>query len=373
MKKVIDYLYEIDYRPVSLIGNCEKDFEFLCLHNIEIAKALGFEAAFVTKELEKINPIKLDSVWDVEKLRKETNFNYDIFNEEVQNLVYYKSITDKPLGGGCFGPLTIALDILSADICLRMASKNPKVLESLVSYVTDYLIELARMEESSGADFFWIAEPLASLFSPESFWRFSGKFLKKIYGSIDIPGFLHVCGKTTMHTSYMAKTGAQVLSIDYMTDIQHCISVVDEDIVIMGNLNPLKLWMGTNEEIMNEVDSINYKMRNYKNFIFSSGCSVPSETPKENIELVNKLARKYPIRSADEYHLIRKLINMFFEKDENGLSKFIVNKHVDRKLFDEICTEIRIMNKYRVQLPEDLLENVIVNLKRKCYGGDLIG
>ncbi len=373
MKKVIDYLYERNYRLVSLIGNCEKDFDFTCLHNIKVAKSLGFKTTMVAENLVKVNPVPIESVYDVAELQRVTNFNYSIFQKEVEEIVAKKLITDKPIGGGCFGPLTIASDILGVDKCLRLTYKNPLVVEALVNFINDYLIKLARMEESVGADFYWIAEPLASLLSPEDFWRFSGQFLQKIFNSINIPGFLHVCGKTTHHTPFMLKTDAQVLSIDYVTDIQHCMSMVTEDVVIMGNLNPMILWMGSNEEITNEVNSINEKMRNYKNFIFSTGCSVPPGTAKEKLELVNNLVKGYPIKSNDEYRLIHHIISKFLDRDEYGLSELIVNMNINEILFDETYSEVKVINKFRRCSSEDFLYKLFYNVKKECYGDDISG
>ncbi len=101
-------------------------------------------------------------------------------------------------------------------------------------------------------DFFWIAEPFASLLSPACFWEFSGKYLKEIYRSIESPGFLHVCGKTTKHTGHMVATTAQVLSIDFMTPIDECLKMVPEDVVIMGNLDPSILRYDSLEDIRRE-------------------------------------------------------------------------------------------------------------------------
>lgn len=373
MKKIIDYLYEKDHRIVSLIGDCEKEFDFMCLHNIKIAKALGFKTSMVAENLEKVVPVKIESVYDIYELRSVTNFDYRIFQKEFEVIKAKKLITDKPLGGGCFGPLTIASDILGVDKFLRLTYKNPMVLEELLNYINEYLIELARMEETAGADFFWIAEPLASLLSPDNFWRFSGKHLNKIYNSINVPGFLHVCGKTTNHTPFMLKTNAQVLSIDYITDICHCMSMVPEDVTIMGNLNPMIIWMGTDEEIANEVNSINEKMRNYKNFIFSTGCSVPPGTLKEKMELVNNLVKKYPMKSNDEYRLIRRIISKSLDGDKHGLYELIANMNIDEILFDEACSESKIINKYNHCISEDLLDDLFYNVKKEYYGVDISG
>ena len=167
-----------------------------------------------------------------------------------------------------------------------MLVRAPEFAEKFVSYVTERMEELAELEKETGSDFFWIAEPLASLLSPEKFWQFSGQYLRKIYEKTDMPGFLHVCGKTLKHTPYMVQTGAEVLSIDSTTDIGSCIRLVDEQIVIMGNVSPAVLRYGTQYEVMEEVRRIIDVCRGFPNFVLSTGCSIMEGTPKENMQLL---------------------------------------------------------------------------------------
>lgn len=299
MKKVIEYLSEYDRRLVVPIGPYEKDLDFLCLGDVAFAKALGFETYKVRDVLEKVVEGQLNTEEELKVLKEEKVFNYEYFYRELEVLKKEKDTRNIPIGGGCFGPLTIVANIIGVEKCNKLSLKKPEFILQVLGYVNSYLIELAKLEEEAGADFFWIAEPLASLFSPKSFERFSGNFIKEIYHSINIPGFLHVCGDTISHTDGLVKTGAQVLSVDYLVDIEENIKLVPNDVVIMGNINPMLLWRGKPKDIEKEVLDLNYKVRNYKNFIMSSGCLIPRGTPKENVELMIKLTKEYPLKSLN--------------------------------------------------------------------------
>ena len=111
-----------------------------------------------------------------------------------------------------------------------------KFVERFVAYVTDYMVELEKRETEADQDSFWIAEPLASLLALKRFWKFSWQYLKKIYDAADVPWFLHVCGKTTQYPPYMVQLGAEVLSIDYGTNIGECIRMVDENMQVLFDL-----------------------------------------------------------------------------------------------------------------------------------------
>lgn len=207
--------------------------------------------------------------------------------DEIQRLYYLREkFPDSLHGGGCFGPLTVVSDILGTETMLRKIVKDPVFVERLLDYVTEYIVEIAQREKKENIGFFWIAEPVASLIAQNKFWQFSGKYIKRIYEASGVPGFLHVCGKTTMHTPYLLETGLQVLSIDYCTDIGKCIRMVPNDVIIMGNVNPGTLLWGTKAEIQKEVQDILDACDGFDNFILSTGCSVMDGTPEENVNIL---------------------------------------------------------------------------------------
>lgn len=329
MKQIIDYLYQFEGRLVSPIWEGEKMFPFLCLGHLACAQALGFRICQVTPVLSVVeencivNPEQMDA-W----IGKKT-FDYSYFDNEIANLKRLKNgISGKLCGGGCFGPLTVVSDILGAERLLKLIVKSPGMIEKAVGYVTGYMVELAEKEVEAGADFFWIAEPLASLLSPDNFWKFSGKYLKKIYASAGVPGFLHVCGKTLRHTQHMVRTGAQVLSIDSCTDLGKCIRMVDEKVVIMGNIATSLLRYGAPEEVRLEMERMLTECRNLKNYVISTGCSIMDGTPAENMQIIFEEARRFPAWTNEEYRMIRNIIKRLQNEEKGFEGRDILNNGV---------------------------------------------
>lgn len=292
-QSVMEYIKGTGRLPVSPIWGGEKEFPFLCLGHLEIAEAMGFELRQATPVLKIVKEGQMPGQETLFRLICENRFDSRIFENEVSFLKSCKGEQpEKLLGGGCFGPLTVVSDVLGAERLLRDIAKDRKFVKEFVAYVTELLMELARREREVGADFFWIAEPLASLLSPKNFWEFSGIYLKRIFETAEVPGFLHVCGKTLRHTKYMEETTAQVLSIDSCTDIGACIRMVKEDTVIMGNVNPSTLRFGSREDIREEVRMILERCAGFPNLILSTGCSTMEGTPDENVQILFEAAGK---------------------------------------------------------------------------------
>lgn len=345
MKKVIDYLYEFDNRLISPIWGGEKDFEFLCLGYLDFAKAIGFDLCRINDNLMKVVDNALPDEDSLIKIEEKNYFDLAILDNEINNLLKLKKSLKVPVGGGCFGPLTVASAIFGVERMNKLIIKNPLFVQNLASYITKHMVKLAIEEEKHGADFFWIAEPVASMVSYKIFNKFCGQYIKNIFGAIKVPGFLHVCGKTLKHTKGLLETGAQVLSIDYVTDIEKCIRIVPEDVVIMGNLNPMMLRFNSEEEIVEETLKINEICKNYKNFIFSTGCMLPSNTPKKNVEVMINTTRKYKIWNNNDYKYIRKLINANLACDAENIVN--LRKEIkDEKLVQIAADEALLISKY---------------------------
>lgn len=287
-------------RVISPICSGPKAFEFLCLHFLTVAQALGFETEQVSDSLTIVREGQLKTREQLDELISKKFVDRKCFQWEYD---YLAMMADWDYfdfyGGGCFGPLTVAGSILGVENMVRLMITDPQFVEDLVSYITDVLIELASEEKKIGMQFFWIAEPDASLVSPKMFWRFSGKYIKKIFEAADITAFLHVCGDTTKHTKTMVETGANVLSIDYVTDIRKCLEEVSLDTIIMGNLSPITLRYGCYDDVAAEMELMLERCRGFRNYVVSTGCSVIDGTPQEHMDLFYELAEKDTIESDE--------------------------------------------------------------------------
>ena len=343
MKNIIDYLFDFEDRLISPIWGGDKAFDFTCLGYNEFAKALGFKLCTISDSVTNVSEDELINPNNFELIK---NRSLDSLTIE-EELKYIAKLDKKiPVGGGFFGPLTVAGALVGMENLNKYIIKNPAFVKSVMDFVTEQMVYLAKEEEKQGIDLLWIAEPVASLLSPKKFNEFCGIYLKSIFSSVEVPGFLHVCGKTLKHTKSLVETGAQVLSIDYVTDIEKCIRIVPDDVVIMGNINPMLLKYGDKQEIIKEAIKINEACKNYKNFIFSTGCMLPPNTPYKNVQLAIDETKKFKIWANDEYRYLRQLIKALVNDNKNEINLLKQNNKINENLIDAAFEEAQKITNY---------------------------
>jgi uroporphyrinogen decarboxylase len=192
------------------------------------------------------------------------------------------------------GPFTLAGLMMGAnDIAMKTLldeSLVTGVLETATATVTRY----ARALQEAGADTIAILEPTAVMLSPELFERFAAGFISRIIDTLTVPSILHICGEADHLIPTMCKTGAQGLSLDSDINLKETMPRIPNDIVVMGNLDPvLTIRDGNPNDIRNEVHKTLDDVEAYPNFILSSGCDIPADTPLKNIHAFMDAAKEW--------------------------------------------------------------------------------
>jgi uroporphyrinogen decarboxylase len=122
------------------------------------------------------------------------------------------------------------------------------------------------------------------MLSPDSFERFSGSFVSRIDEQLDVPGVLHICGNTTHLVARMCATGVQGLSLDSVVAFGDLRAIVSSDIILIGNIDPVStMAYGSEDGVRAAVVALRHEMDGARNFILSTGCDLPLDTPQANI------------------------------------------------------------------------------------------
>jgi len=198
------------------------------------------------------------------------------------------------------GPYTLAGLIMGADEAALATIMQTENLHKVLSLTLSKILEFVSLIINSGAQIICILEPSAVMLGPEQFKLFSASYVKQITAcckSSNVATVYHICGNTMHLIEKMAGSGVDALSLDSAESgvrLPEVSEKISEDVIIIGNICPTgTLLMGKPEKVKQEVLELLISMGAYPNFILSTGCDLPQETPIENILAFMDAGRNY--------------------------------------------------------------------------------
>ena len=165
-------------------------------------------------------------------------------------------------------------------------------------YAMFRLIAYAKAYKEAGANGIMMAEPVAGLLSPALEEEFSSPYVKKIVDAVQDENFVviyHNCGDNTpVMIDSILSTGAAAYHFGNSIDMLDMLHRVPEDTVIMGNVDPAAQFrMGTPESIREATLAVMSRCCSYPNFVISSGCDIPPQSPWGNIRAFFKAVDEF--------------------------------------------------------------------------------
>jgi uroporphyrinogen decarboxylase len=289
----------------ALVDKFKPDIQFVLMDLSVEANALGLNTIFPPNEsatvLKKNGGFNVD---DLDLLRKIE------FDSDGRLLSYVKTVelmkrdfpSDVGVGAYVSGPYTLAGLIIGAQEAGLMAAREPAKLEKICGFTTECIFKYTELLLSAGADAVCVLEPSGVMLGPSHFRRFSAMNVKKIVEICHrekVDCIYHVCGNSMHLIEEMVKVKVDGLSIDSKDsgmDLLEVANKIPGNTVIIGNLNPTKtIVYGNPEEVKKEVKDLLETMDNFPNYVFSTGCDLPMETPLDNISACIQTVRDYLI------------------------------------------------------------------------------
>ncbi len=287
---------ELQYRSLyKLIERISPDAIFLMMDLSVEAGAIGLPVRFPLLESATVEHHPVHDVSDLEQF-KVVDILGDgrvwVFLETMRRLSQKVRL---PKGGYVIGPFTLAGLLMGANQIALDTVDRPDVVRSVVNFAEQLIIDYASALVDAGADMICILEPTACFLSPSAFRQFCSTSIGQIIRHIDAAAILHICGNTTHLAPEMAATGAQALSLDAVVDLAEVARKVPDDCVLIGNIDPVRVMVnGTPADVARAVRDLHEHMSQVENFIISTGCDLPPETPIENIAAMVQAGKALP-------------------------------------------------------------------------------
>ena len=198
-------------------------------------------------------------------------------------------IPDRPVFAGIIGPFSLAGRLMGVSDALMNCYDEPEMVHATMQKATEFLIAYARAYRDVHAAGVVMAEPLTGLLSPDMAEEFSEPYVRQIVEAVQEDDFLviyHNCGASAVKMiPSLLRTGARAFHFGNKVDMETVLKQMPGNVIAMGNIDPANEFRnGTPESVRAETMRLLNACGGYKNFVISSGCDIPPESPWENID-----------------------------------------------------------------------------------------
>ena len=269
------------------------------------AEAMGAKANLFDDATADLLEPAISKIEDIDSLEPANPYKDGRLPIHIEAMKYLKDLAkdEVPCSAGVVGPFTNAFFLFGVNETLRFSHKNPEALHKLcrVSLETCKAYVKAALNIGLGIT---ISEPMSSctVVSPKVFREFSLPYLKELIEYIKSFGsnvVVHICGETSKIWHDLADLDIAGLSIDNVASLRDCKIEIGHKTKILGNVDPAEtMFLGTPNEV--RVETLKCILDAYdspKGYVIMSGCSLPVETPFENIDSMMNVVREvgYPV------------------------------------------------------------------------------
>jgi len=252
------------------------------------AEAFGAEIAFSDVAVPAVVGHMLPDVESISQLQIPSLSAGRIPQYLKANLLAAREVNDRPLFAGCIGPFSLAGRLYDMSGIMMLIYENPDAAHTLLAKCTQFIEKYCQALKATGANGVVMAEPAAGLMSNDDCQAFSSAYVKYIVDKVQDDNFiviLHNCGNTGQCTQAMVSTGAAAYHFGNKCRMEEVIKDVPPTALAMGNIDPVSVFKdGTPEQMREVVSDLLGKMKDYPNFVLSSGCDTPPHTPMANVD-----------------------------------------------------------------------------------------
>ncbi len=189
-----------------------------------------------------------------------------------------------PIMGWVEGALAEAADLMGVSNLLLAVVDDPEGVTELLERCTEVEIAFAEAQVEAGADIIGLGDAVASQVSPRMYARYALPYERRIFAAVRERGAiarLHICGDITGLLPRIGETGAQIVDLDWMVDMDAARAAVG-DIALCGNVDPVAVMLqGSPTEVYAATQACAKGLGPH--WISAAGCEIPDGTPRPNL------------------------------------------------------------------------------------------
>lgn len=259
--------------------------------------SLGGNVAILEDNVPSCTDYLIKEYGDVKKLKVVDPSGSERMNDRLNAVSLYKRecAEEFPILGWVEGAFAEANDLRGMYNMMIDLRKAPDFAAELVEICLEQAVLFAKEQIREGAQFIGIGDAAASLVSPTIYEELILPAEKRLIDEIHKNGALaklHICGNTSALLDLMAESGADIIDIDHLVDLNTAMKKIGEKALVCGNFDPVSVLLEGDVETVRE--NVRRCLEIGKDrIIISAGCEVPKFTPPENLKAVAEALEEY--------------------------------------------------------------------------------
>lgn len=182
-------------------------------------------------------------------------------------------------------------------------NEEPELIAAALDYCTRVHTRYALALREAGANGTSMGEAGVDWIGPRLYRTFAQPRDVEVVaavGSPDFPFAVHICGDATEILPDMVATGAQILELDYKTDMHRAKEVLRGRATFLGPVNPVLIFSSPSPAPVEEAARAAIEaLGPGGEFILGPGCALGSDTPADNIHALVESAWRHGVYRAD--------------------------------------------------------------------------
>ena len=215
--------------------------------------------------------------------------------DRIKGVDYFRQLLGAqfPVIGWIEGSLAETADLAGVSETMMNMIMEPGMVKDMQRICQQTAKDFAKAQIAAGANIMGVGDAVCSQISLDMYDEFCLPLHQELFEFIHSQGALvklHICGNITHLLPSLAKTGVDILDIDWMVDMAESHRMMGPEVMICGNLDPVAVIMEGSQQFIKEKYMETADMIPHENWIMMGGCEIPPGTPVENMNYLRKLS-----------------------------------------------------------------------------------
>jgi len=229
---------------------------------------------------------------DVKNLPDPDVFQCERTRDRIKGAEYFQQLLKGtvPVSGWVEGPLAEACDLAGVSEMLIQLMMDPDFSNFIMDKCMVTAKNFAKAQIEAGCDLIGIGDAICSQIDKDTYDQYVKQRHAELISFIHACGAsvkLHICGNTTHLLESFRDLNADIIDVDWQVDIQQARTLLGNEVVIGGNINPVLVQNKSANEVYTMSKILVDKFKDQK-YLLAAGCEITVLTPPENLMAMRK-------------------------------------------------------------------------------------